>query len=178
MRLHFDFHLERARDAVRSRANARHRALESTARECIERHLCDRTRFHAHDVAVGESDAHDPARIRRAHHDHRLAGLHLFAALDHAFEHDAVHRRLDACKARVEAHGVEVGAREVVRGGQVLHLFFRRDFVEAQLPGALQVPASLLDAFGRLRDRGIHFGALQLGEHLALAYYVTRLDVH
>ncbi|MBK7901897.1 MAG: hypothetical protein IPJ97_02295 [Proteobacteria bacterium] len=172
------FDLERARHAVRGCADARHLAGEGTARERIERHLCGRTRFHAHHVAVGEADAHDPARIRRAHHDHRLAGLHQFAALDHAFEHDAVHRRLDAGEARVEAHGVEVGARQVVRGGQVLHLFFRRDFVEAQLPGALQVPARLFDAFGRLRHRGIHFGALQFGEHLALAHDVTRLDAH
>jgi len=171
LRVYFDFHFERARRTVRGRANPASplRQRSDPERRRTSLRWCTgsmrTTSRSARPTRTTQPESVEPRR-------RRLAGLHQFAAFDHALEHDAVYRCLDACKARVEARGVETGAGDVVPPSSgpapVLPSRLRRGAAAGTFKS--RRPCRRL---GRLRDRGIHFGALQLGEHLAFAHDVT-----
>ena len=129
----------------------------------------------AHGIAVGQRSPHHPAGAGVAEHEDRLPALHQLIRLREPREHDAVGRRLDAGKPRVEPRNVEIGTRDVVGRCQVLDLLFGRDLVGAQPTGALEVPPGLLHGFGRLGDRGIDLAALQHGEQLAALHRIAGL---
>ena len=73
---------------------------------------------------------------------------------------------------------LQVGERDVVGGGQVLHLFLRGHFVGAQLAAPLEVAPGLVGGLGGLRDGRIHLGALELRQDLAFAHHVAGIDAH
>ena len=99
-RIDRDLHLVGAGLGIGGRRDLGDLGGEAPARIGVERDFRGVARPHAHDVAVRQRRAHDPAAAGVADDQHGLARGHLLVRLGELAQHDAVGRRLDARVAR------------------------------------------------------------------------------
>jgi hypothetical protein len=165
--VHRHLHLIGAGLRIGCGRNFGHFRREGAAGIGVERDLRGIACLHAHDVAVRERGAHDPAAGRIADDEHGLSRSHLLVRLGELPQHDAVRRRLDARVSRVEERGPQLRLRDLVGRRQAFELFTRCDLVGEERLAAVEVARGLVGDSARLRDSGGDLVVRQRREELA-----------